>query len=224
MPRLKAAKRSPALPADADGRCLTVLQLTPALNDGGAELSAVEMAGYLHRHGHRALVASSGGKRLNDLIKNGGMFFSLPLASKNPLRWIWNGWRLRCLIIEQRVQLVHARSRAPAWSGWLAARWAGVPFVATFHGTYSLGWFGLKRFYNSVMLRGPLVIANSQFIKGHLVENYGVAPQRVVVAARGIDPAQYDVGLFNQKQRVTMRAAWGCGEDEVVLVMVGRLT
>jgi len=203
---------------------LTVLQVLPALNDGGVEKSAVEMAVALKNAGGRPLVASAGGKRVKNLQLHDIVHIDVPLDRKNPAAVLWCAFRLVGIIRKEGVDLVHARSRAPAWAAWLACRLTGVAFVATFHGTYGLkgGW--LKRLYNSVMLRGPYVIANSRFIAAHIVENYGYDPAHIVVASRGIDPAVWDTARFDAKDIQRVRAEWDVPKSVPVVMMVGRIT
>lgn len=210
-------------PAMASKPPVTVLQLIPALNDGGTEEGAVQMALYLKQQGWRPLVASNGGKKVDILEKNGVPHLLIPLQRKAPWMIALNAWRLFKVIKEAKVGLVHARSRAPAWAGWIACKLSGVPFVTTFHGTYNLqgGW--LKRFYNSVMVRGELVIANSQFIASHVIENYNISPQKVVVAQRGVDAERFDVGKFDEKDRIAVRRELDVGEKVPLVMLVGRL-
>lgn len=203
---------------------LSILQVLPALGDGGVEQSALEMALYLQRHGYRPLVASGGGAKVFTLQKAGIPHFLLPLKRKNPFSLVTNTIRLAKLIRRERVGLIHARSRAPAWSAWLASLLTGVPYITTFHGTYGLRGGFLKHFYNSVMLRGFVVIANSTFIKEHIVENYQIDPHRIVVASRGIDVSAFDPDQFTDTDRTDLRNLWGITKGEPVLVLVGRLT
>lgn len=213
------ARRSPA-PTPRG----VVLQVLPALNDGGVEQSAVEMALYLKSRKWAVSVASAGGRKEATLERNGITHHKLRLNSKNPVTILANAVRLVGIVKKEGVTLVHARSRAPAWSGWLAAKMCGVAFVTTFHGTYGLNGGPLKRFYNSIMLRGPIVIANSQFIKAHIVENYGYPAQQIVVAPRGIEPKVWDATKFDQNERDLVRREIGVEEDIPLIVMVGRLT
>jgi glycosyltransferase involved in cell wall biosynthesis len=163
----------------------------PALDAGGVERSAVDVAAALSAAGWRALVASSGGAKEREIIRAGAEVITLPLASKNPLVIRANIDRLVALIEAENVDLVHARSRAPAWSAFYAAQRTGRPFVTTFHGTYNFTNF-LKRKYNSVMARGDRVIANSEFIADHLRHNYGADDSLIRVVPRGIDFGQFD--------------------------------
>lgn len=210
----------PALPGE--NRC--VLQVLPALNDGGVEQSALEMALFLKAHGWRPVVASHGGTKETRLLQGGVMHVRVPLQKKGPIALLCNAVRLVGIIRREKPVLVHARSRGPAWSAWLACRWTGVPYITTFHGTYGVrgGW--LKRFYNSVMLRGPIVIANSAFTAKHIVETYGFDKRRIVVAPRGVDPNVWDTALFDKKTKHDVRRELGVEENVPLLMMVGRLT
>jgi glycosyltransferase involved in cell wall biosynthesis len=143
-----------------EGHILTVLQVTPELNAGGVERTTIEMAEAISRAGGLALIASAGGRLEPDLKAAGGELIRLPASSKNPITMLLNAWRLMRLVRQRNVSIIHARSRAPAWSAWIAARLTGTPFVTTFHGIYNAR-NPLKRFYNSVMARGDNVIANS---------------------------------------------------------------
>ena len=143
----------------APARTRTVLQVLPNLISGGVERGTVDVAHAIVQAGWRALVASAGGPMVRELERAGAEHITLPLNTKNPFAIRKNVETLTALIRAQNVDLVHARSRAPAWSAREAARVAGVPFVTTFHGVYSLGPFGVKKLYNRVMAEGALVIA-----------------------------------------------------------------
>jgi glycosyltransferase involved in cell wall biosynthesis len=201
-----------------------VLQVLPALNDGGVEQSAVEMALYLKARKWAVSVASAGGRKEATLERHGITHHKLRLNSKNPVVILANAVRLVGIVKKEGVTLLHARSRAPAWSAWLAAKLCGAAFVTTFHGTYGLNGGPLKRFYNSVMLRGPIAIANSQFIKAHIVENYGYPADKIVVAPRGIEPGMWDATKFDENEREVVRREIGVEEDVPLIMMVGRLT
>lgn len=149
---------------------------------------------------------------------------TLPMASKNPFVMLWNVLRLVRLIRQNNVALVHARSRAPAWSALAAARWCKVPFICTFHGTYSLKGGALKRFYNSVMLRSSHVIANSQFIKAHIVAHYGFPENRIIVAPRGIAPEVFAPSQYDATAIAAVRVELQVPADTPLLLMVGRIS
>ena len=141
---------------------VTILQVVPRLDTGGSEQATVEITEALTRANAHALVATEGGRLATAITQAGGEILSLPMASKNPFTMLVNARRLRRIIEERSVDLVHARSRAPAWSAFLAARRTGRPFVTTYHGAY--GNPGpIKAAYNSVMGRGDRVIANSLY-------------------------------------------------------------
>src|SRR5512145_2915304 len=166
----------------------TILQVIPQLDAGGAELSVVEIAGAIARAGGRALVLAEPGRLAADVANAGGQVIPFPAATKNPVRLLANARRMARIAAREGVDLVHARSRAPAWSALIAARRLGVPFVTTYHGAYN-ETNALKRLYNSVMARGDVVIANSRFTAGLIAARYGTPAERVEVIHRGVDTA-----------------------------------
>ncbi|HEY9164245.1 MAG TPA: glycosyltransferase, partial [Magnetovibrio sp.] len=171
---------------------VTILQVLPALGgSGGVERGTVEIAGCISKRGWRSLVASNGGERVYQLQRAGAEHFELPLHSKNPLTMYANIGRLEKLIRAQNVDIVHVRSRAPAWSAYFACQRTGTPFMTTFHGTYGAGG-GLKRAYNAVMTKGERVIAISSFIAGHLKQLYGAAGGKIRIIHRGVDIDTFD--------------------------------
>jgi glycosyltransferase involved in cell wall biosynthesis len=201
----------------------TVLQIIPSLDSGGTERTAIEIAAALTARGDRALVASEGGRLEADLAALGGELVRLPVASKNPLVMAMNVGRLRALIRREKVDLVHARSRAPAWSGFFASRLTGKPFVTTFHGIYSEK-SAAKRVYNSVMARGDAVIANSLYSTRIIRARYSTPNDRIVVIPSGIDLARFDPAAVDETRRATLRAAWGLTGGERVILGLARLT
>jgi glycosyltransferase involved in cell wall biosynthesis len=161
----------------------TILQILPSLESGGVERGCVEIDNALVEAGWNSIVVSSGGRMVSQLK---GKHLQLNVNSKNPLLILFHVHVLKMIIKLNNVDIVHARSRAPAWSAWLAAKWAGVPFVTTFHGTYGTKG-AVKRWYNSVMLKGKKVIAVSHFIKKHIQDNYKTDASKIVVIHRGVD-------------------------------------
>jgi hypothetical protein len=159
----------------------TILQVLPALETGGVERGTIEMTQAIVAAGGRALVASAGGRLVPQLERAGGRHVVLPLMTKDPLNILFNSVSIGKLIRRHQVRLVHARSRAPAWSAWMAARAANVPFITTWHGVYSEGFPG-KRFYNAVMARGERVIAISRYVASVLEAGYRVEPRRIPAA------------------------------------------
>jgi len=158
-----------------------------------------------------------------ELVKAGGEWIALPVNAKAPLALFANALRLRDLILARNVRLIHARSRAPAWSSLWAARMAKIPFVTTYHGSYTAR-SGPKRFYNSIMARGDAVIANSQWTAAHIRSQYAFTPKNLVTIPRGIDLAQFDPAGVEPERVEALRRSWGAGAGELIVLLPGRLT
>ncbi len=206
-----------------------VLQVLPALEigGGGVERAALDIAEALARAGTVPVVASAGGRHVPTLERRGAVHITLPLASKNPLVIRRNIDRLAAVITDFGIGLVHARSRAPAWSALFAARRAGVPFVTTFHGTYNFGGGPrglLKKRYNSVMTRGDRVIANSYFIADHIRAHYGVPEERLRVVPRGIDVDVFDPAMVSAPRIIDLANRWQLPDGRTIVMLPGRLT
>jgi glycosyltransferase involved in cell wall biosynthesis len=201
----------------------TVLQVLPALETGGVEQGTVDVAVATAEAGWRALVASAGGSKVYAIERAGGTHVSLPLDTKNPLKIWGNAKRLAELIVRERVDIVHARSRAPAWSAYIAARRTGVRFLTTFHGTYNFKG-GLKRRYNAVMAQGERVIAISRFIAEHLERHYAVPESRIRVVQRGIDLRHFDPDAVAAERMIRLAHAWQLPDGVPVVMLPGRLT
>ncbi len=197
----------------------TLLQVTPRLGGGGVERATVDMAGAVVEAGYRSIIAAHGGGEAD------GEVVDLPVHSRNPAVMLANVGRLAKLIRDHFVSVVHVRSRAPAFSAIAAARRVGVPVVATYHGIYSAG-SPLKRWYNGVMTRGDLVIANSDFTREHILSQHRVAPDRIVVVPEGIDTARFDPAVVSLERIASVRAAWGLAPDDRrrILLCAARLT
>jgi glycosyltransferase involved in cell wall biosynthesis len=195
----------------------------PRLETGGAERSTIEIAGALAAEGFLPLVASEGGRMLPELAQAGGEWIALPADAKAPHTLLANALRLRALIRARNIRLIHARSRAPAWSSLWAARMTGIPFVTTYHGSYTAG-SALKRFYNSVMARGDAVIANSQWTAAHIRAQYAFTPRRLVAIPRGIDLSHFDPANVAPERIDDLRRLWGVSPSETVILLPGRLT
>jgi glycosyltransferase involved in cell wall biosynthesis len=202
---------------------VTILQVVPRLDTGGSELATLEIAEALTRAGGRALVATEGGRMAKAIVQGGGEVIEMPVSSKNPLT-IWrNAGRLARLIRERDVDLIHARSRAPAWSAFLAARRTGIPFVTTYHGAY--GEFGpIKAFYNSVMGRGDLVIANSRYTAHLMASQRGVSQERIRTIFRGVEGAVFDPVSVPPGPVAKLRERWGISPDTKIVMQAARLT
>jgi glycosyltransferase involved in cell wall biosynthesis len=201
----------------------TILQIIPELDTGGAELSTIEIAGAIERAGGRAIVLSEGGRLVQRLRDTGAEIQFFPAAAKNPVRLLWNARRIAHVVARDGVDLIHARSRAPAWSALIAARRTGKPFVTTYHGAYAERW-APKRLYNSVMARGDAVIANSQYTADLIRMRYGTPLSRLHVIYRGVDGRQFDPALVRPERLAALRSQWGIGENERVVLHAARLT
>jgi glycosyltransferase involved in cell wall biosynthesis len=201
----------------------TILQIIPELNAGGAERTAIDVAAALVEAGARALVACEGGRLVSELQARGGLWIPFPAKTKNPLRMAANVLRLQKLIAREAVDLVHARSRAPAWVALGAARRANVPFVTTYHGAYA-GRSSLKILYNSVMARGDAVIANSAFTRDLILAAHPFAAERVVVIHRGADLRALSPEAVEPARVQRLRRAWGVEPDDRIVLLAARLT
>ncbi len=202
---------------------LTVLQVLPALETGGVEQGTIEMAQAVAAAGGTALVASAGGRLVPQVERAGGRHLLLPLMTKDPVNLLVNARRLAAVIRAERVDLVHARSRAPAWSAWLAARWTGRPFITTWHGAYSENLPG-KRLYNSVMARGDRVIAISRYVAGLLAERHGIGQDRLRIIHRGVDPRRFDPDQITGDRVHRLAQAWRLPPGAPVVMLPARLT
>lgn len=202
---------------------VTVLQVLPSLVTGGVERGTIEITQAIAAAGWTALVASAGGRLVAAVERAGGRHITLPLTSKNPLT-IWRNAALLAQVIRaEQVSIVHARSRAPAWSAWLACRRTGAHFVTTYHGTYNED-LPFKRRYNSVMARGERVIAASRFIADLIMQQHGVDPTRLRIIPRGVDPAVFDPAGVAGKRVARLVAAWNLPDEVPIVLLPGRLT
>jgi glycosyltransferase involved in cell wall biosynthesis len=202
---------------------ISVLQVLPSLETGGVERGTIEIAQAIADAGWTALVASAGGRLVTSVERAGGFHITLPLANRNPLA-IWrNAVSLAAVIRAEHVAIVHARSRAPAWSAWLACRPTETKFVTTYHGTYNEN-LPFKRRYNSVMARGERVIAASRYIADLITAQHGTDPARIRVIPRGVDPAIFDPGAVQPDRVARLRRVWRLPEGASVILLPGRLT
>ena len=201
-----------------------MLQIIPELEAGGAERTTVDVAEGLAAAGARALVATEGGRLVGELQAKGGSWISFPAASKNPFAMALNVGRLARLCRREGVQIIHARSRAPAWVALGAARRLRLPFVTTYHGSYS-GRTGVKVLYNSVMARGDVVIANSHYTADLIHRLHAEqAGDRVQVIHRGTDLATFSPVAVGPARVEALRRAWGVAPHQRVVLLAARLT
>lgn len=203
----------------------TLLQVIPELDTGGAEQSTIDVARAVIASGGKVLVATRGGRMAARLETDGARLAQMPVQSKNPLVMLGNAARLVDLIRREKVSLVHARSRAPAFSALWAAQTTGTPFVATYHGVYK-AQSALKRWYNAVMTRGDLVIANSDYTRDHILAEHGMDPAKVVTIPRGVDLDRFNPSWVTPDRIEALRQAWGIAADDprTKFLLAGRLT
>jgi glycosyltransferase involved in cell wall biosynthesis len=198
----------------------TLMQVTPRLNEGGVERATLEISRAFVQAGGRSLVASEGGRLEDQLQREGGELWRIRAASKNPLVIGANAGRIARFAEANGVALLHARSRAPAWSAYWAAQRLKIPLVTTYHGVY--GGSGLKQAYNAVMAKGQVVIANSDYTRRHILETYAIDPERVVTIDRGID-----LGVFTAPDPAkveALRRAWAVSREGTIFLLPARLT
>ena len=206
------------------GRPPVILQVLPSLVSGGVERGTVDIAAALRARGWKALVASSGGPMVYDLHRVGAKHVKLPLDARNPLSIRSNANQLVRLMRHAGVDLIHARSRAPAWSAVRAARKLGVPFVTTFHGAYGAR-VALKRRYNAVMLRGDRVVATSQFIADHIRATYrAFDTSRLVMIPRGVDLQMFNPAAVSGVRVAALCKKWRLDDDVPVILLPARFT
>jgi glycosyltransferase involved in cell wall biosynthesis len=201
----------------------TILQIIPELEAGGAERTAVDVAEGLAQAGARALVATEGGRLVGELQAKGGVWVPFPAATKNPLSMLVNVRRLARICHDEKVAIIHARSRAPAWVGLGAARVLDRPFVTTYHGSYA-GRSSVKLLYNSVMARGDAVIANSHYTADLIRSHYPQARDRIRVVHRGTDFSVFSPAAVGPERVEALRKAWGVAPHERIVLLAARLT
>lgn len=204
-------------------KTLTVLQVIPRMRAGGAELGCLQIATALVKNGHRALVASEGGQLVDQLVAAGAEHISMPLASKNPLVLAKNARQLADIIRRENVSIIHARSRAPAWSALYAARSTHIPFVTTYHSEYSEKG-RLKNFYNSVMARSDTVIAVSDYMAHLIRTRYHTPENRIAVIHRAFDDGVFDPAKLTSERLAAVRQLLDADGTKPVLILAGRIT
>ena len=205
---------------------LKVLQVIPRLGYGGAETGCYDLAHYLHENKCASFIATSGGDLIKFIDKKKVKLFRLPVHSKNPLIIIFNTLVLVLIILINGISIVHARSRAPAWSCFFATKITGKKFVTTFHGTYNFK-NRIKKFYNSVMVRSNLVIAGSNFIFSHINKNYSKylgIKKKLLVIFRGINVDYFDPSTTTETQEKQLLIDWQIDKSKKIILLPGRLT
>jgi glycosyltransferase involved in cell wall biosynthesis len=200
-----------------------ILQVLPRLDTGGAERVVIETAEALTASGHKTLIACDEGPLMQPAMRAGAEILLLPLASKSPFTVRRNASRLAKIIRDEKIDLVHAHSRAPAWSAMWAARRTDTPFVTTYHGTYNEN-APLKRRYNAVMASGDRVIAVSQFIADIIRARHGVPAERLRIIPGGVDVQRFDPAFVMGERVAKLARDWRLEVDAPTILLPGRLT
>ncbi len=206
-----------------DIKSYSVLQVLPHLNSGGLVSGAVEISEALQKTGMNSFVASAGGRREREITKAGGKVINFSLGSKNPIIMLLNVYKLSRIIKKYKINIIHARSRAPAWSAYFAAKKMGIPFVTTFHGTYSIQ-NKLKKKYNSIMVKSDKVIAISRFINNHILSNYNIDKDKIVTIHRGINIERFNYLKVADERLISLLNIFNIPEDSFVVLLPGRIT
>ena len=205
---------------------IKVLQVIPKLGYGGAETGCYDIAHYLPENNCQSFIVTSGGELIKFINKEKVKLIRLPVHSKNPLLIFLNSIFLAAIILFFNISIVHARSRAPAWSCWLATKITNRKFVTTFHGTYNFSG-KLKKFYNSVMVRSDLIIAGSNFIFSHIKENYSEflnPKKKFLVIFRGINVDYFDSSTKLEIDEKNLLNEWEIDKEKKIILLPGRLT
>tara|TARA_B100000242_G_scaffold37127_1_gene22093 strand:+ start:626 stop:1780 length:1155 start_codon:yes stop_codon:yes gene_type:complete len=205
---------------------LKVLQVIPRLGYGGAETGCYDLAHYLHEQDCKSYIVTSGGELIKYIDKKKVKLIKLPVQSKNPLIILINSIALTLLILFLNISIVHARSRAPAWSCYLATKITRRKFVTTFHGTYNFK-NSIKKFYNSIMVKSDVLIAGSNFIFSHISENYQKflnSKKKFLVIFRGINTEYFDSDTIKKKDIDKLKATWKIEDNKKIILLPGRLT
>ena len=205
---------------------IKVLQVIPKLGYGGAEVGCYDLAHYLTENNCSSYIVTSGGELLKYINKKKVKVIKLPVHSKNPILMFFNFLILTFIILLKNISIVHARSRAPAWSCLLATKITNRKFVTTFHGTYNFS-NPIKKFYNSIMLRSDLIIAGSNFIFSHVNENYSEylnSKKKFLVIFRGINTEYFDPKTVKQSDELKLISDWEIKKDKKLILLPGRLT
>ena len=205
---------------------IKVLQVIPSLGYGGAETGCYDLAHYLYEQNCSSYIVTSGGELLKYVNKNRVKIIKLPVHSKNPLLILINAIILSFIILFLKISIVHARSRAPAWSCFLATKITGRKFVTTFHGTYNFT-NSIKKFYNSIMLKSDLIIAGSNFIFSHINKNYSEylnSKKKFLVIFRGINTEYFDESTTIESDEDKLLKKWDLKRGKKIILLPGRLT
>lgn len=200
-----------------------IMQVIPNLGAGGAEQGCIDMAAAQVKAGARAIIVSNGGPRVHELARYGVEHIQLPVHSKNPITLWRNIGRLNAIIRKQKVDIVHARSRAPAWSCYKAVQGTSAHFMTTCHAPYNISGEA-KRFYNSAIAKGERVIAISHYVAQYLIDNYKIDADKIRVIHRGIALEKFHPGAVSPGQMIKITQQWRVPDGMSVVMLPGRLT
>lgn len=206
-----------------DDKQPVIMQIIPNIGAGGAEQGCIDMAGEIIKAGAISIVVSNGGHRLHELLRTGAKHIELPVHSKNPMTMWRNISRIRKLIKKYNVDIVHVRSRAPAWSAYLACKQTGTHYITTCHAPYNISgeW---KRTYNSSIVKAEKVIAISHHVENYLKKEYDIDESKITVIHRGIPIEKFNPSNVTPERLVTVSKEWRIAETARIVMMPGRIT
>ena len=201
-----------------------ILQIIPSMEIGGAERTVLEITAFLKNTNYTSLVLTSGGKLIKDLEKLNIEVIKHPIDKKNPLLIIKNIIEFKKLFIEKNIDLVHVRSRAPAWSAIFAARILKIPIVTTWHGHVSnSSWF--KKKYNSIMHKGNALIANSNYTAENINKIYKIDKDKIDIIPRGVNTENFKASNFSDEEKINIKKEWKVfDQNKIILLLPARLT
>ncbi len=200
-----------------------IMQIIPELGAGGAEQGCIDIAAEIVKAGAKAIVVSNGGYRVSELARAGAIHIDMPVHSKNPVIMWKNVARLKKIIKRHNVGIVHARSRAPAWSAWRACKGTDAHFITTCHAPYNISGEA-KRIYNTSIANGEIIIAISDFVAQYLQDNYGVEPERIRTIHRGIPIERFHPTAVTAERMIDLATQWRIPDGANIIMMPGRIT
>lgn len=209
--------------ANANQKKPTIIQIIPELGPGGAEQGCIDIAAELVKAGAQSIVVSNGGSRIHELARAGAIHINMPVHSKNPFVMWRNIRRIKSLIYKYNADIVHARSRAPAWSAYKACKITKTPFVTTCHAPYTISGEA-KRFYNSSIAKGDRIIAISHYVADYLQQNYAVPSEKIRIIHRGIPIEKFHPTTVMAERVINISRQWRIPDDARIVMLPGRLT
>ncbi len=201
----------------------SILQIIPRLGSGGAEKTTLDIARAIVENQWASIVVSEGGRLVESIEKQGSTHIMMSAASKNPFKILFNAWRLVSIIRQKNISIIHARSRAPAWSALLASRICGIPFVTTYHGAYKQS-SKIKALYNSVMVRSSITIANSNWTSKLIRSRYPNRDLNIQTVYRGTDFNEFDKAAISRARKQALWDIWSVDEDQPIILSLARIT